>query len=193
MDRAGNLRAPFALGELNELLVGQDAALRGSFGLHAPQQLALPVLVEVEPKLLGLDPDRVETALLAEDDAALGAHQLGRVRLDRGRVVKLARHGAALSDEQVLPDDRLPRVELVAAQLPHTRRDLAQPLEAEVRPDAVKSFESQRDLADARVAGALAHPVDRAVNPTRARSDGGHRASGCETEVVVTVEVDRDR
>ena len=102
-------------GELQELFVRQDAPLRRSLSLHLSQQLALPLLVKVEAELFRLDPDRIQPALLAEDDAALSADQLRRVGLDRRRIVELARDGAAFADEQVLADDRLPRVELVAA------------------------------------------------------------------------------
>src|SRR5438105_6747252 len=112
-------------GKPKKLLVGQDPPLCRSFRLHPHEQPALTFLVKVEAELLGLDPDRVEPALLPEHDPALGADQLGRVRLDRRRVVELARDRAALTDEQVLADDGLPRVEFVAAQLPHERRDLA--------------------------------------------------------------------
>src|SRR5205807_4274231 len=45
-------------------------------------------------------------------------------------------------------------------------------------------------LPDARVAGALAHAVDRAVDPAGAGPDGGGCARGREAEVVVAVEVD---
>ena len=59
------------------------------------------LLRHVEPELLHLDPDRVEPALLAEDDPALLADELGRVRLDRGRIVELRRDGAGLAHEEV--------------------------------------------------------------------------------------------
>src|SRR3954452_13419277 len=67
--------------ELTELVVGHEAALACSELLDAGEHVGVPILGEVEPELLGLDPDRVEPALLAEHDPALGAHQLRRVRL----------------------------------------------------------------------------------------------------------------
>src|SRR3989442_1086971 len=75
--------------ELPELVVGDEAALARAELLDAGQQLRPPLLGHVETELLHLDPDRVEAALLAEHDCALGADELGRVRLDRRRVVGL--------------------------------------------------------------------------------------------------------
>ena len=49
--------------------------------------------------------------------------ELGRVRLDRRRVVELARDGAALAAEEVLADDRLPRLERVARELARRRSE----------------------------------------------------------------------
>src|SRR4051812_22352760 len=111
--------------ELAELVVGHEAPLARAELLDAREHVGVPVLGQVEPKLLGLDPNGVEPALLAEHDPALGADQLGRVRLDRRRVVELAGNGAALPPEERLSCDRLPRLELVARQLPHARGDLA--------------------------------------------------------------------
>src|SRR3954469_8758878 len=77
-------------GKLAELVVAHEAALARPELLDAREHLGIARFREVEPELLGLDPDRVEAALLAEHDPALRRHELGRVRLDRGRVVELA-------------------------------------------------------------------------------------------------------
>src|SRR3954471_14923388 len=134
--------------ELAELVVGHEAALARSELLDAGEHVGVPILGQVEPELLGLDPDRVEPALLAEHDPALGADQLGGVRLDRRRVVELAGDGAALPPEERPPGDRLPRLELVARQLPDPRRDLTHLLEPQVRIDPVERAQRQRDLAE---------------------------------------------
>ena len=79
------------------------------------------LLGNVEAELGALDPDRVEAGLLAEHERAVGADEVGRVRLDRRRVVELRRDGARLAAEERLADERLPRLELVARQLAHAR------------------------------------------------------------------------
>src|SRR6185312_17249162 len=94
-----------------ELLVGDEAALLGAQCLHLLEQAGPLLLGHVEAEALDGDPDRVDPALLAEHDGALGADQFGRVRLDRRRVVELARDRAALAAEEVLADDRLPGLE----------------------------------------------------------------------------------
>src|SRR4029079_2976893 len=71
--------------ELAELVVGHEPALARPELLHAREHLGVPILGQVEPELLGLDPDRVEAALLAEHDPALGRDELGGVRLARWR------------------------------------------------------------------------------------------------------------
>src|SRR3954462_15548023 len=63
--------------ELAELVVGHEAALARSELLDARQHVRVPLLGHVEPELVGLDPNRVEPALLAEHDPALGADELG--------------------------------------------------------------------------------------------------------------------
>src|SRR4029453_14298340 len=93
-----------------ELLVGDEAALLGAQRLHLREQVGPLVLRHVEAESLDGDPDRVDAALLAEHDRALGADQLRRVRLDRRWVVELAGDRAALAAEEVLADDRLPRL-----------------------------------------------------------------------------------
>ena len=137
---------------------------------------------------------RIESsaALLAEHDRALGRDELGRVRLDRRRVVELARDRAALAPVERLAGHRLPRLELVAGQLADALGDRADPVEPEVRLDAVERSQRQRDLAEVRVAGALAHPVDRPLDVGRAGAHGRDRARGRDAEVVVAVEVNRD-
>src|SRR5262249_31451320 len=74
--------------ELPQLVVGDEAALPGPELLDPREQVGPALLRDVEPELLDLDPDRVEAALLAEDDRSLGADQLRGVRLDRRRVVE---------------------------------------------------------------------------------------------------------
>ena len=123
--------------------------------------------------------------------AALGGDELGRVRLDRRRIVELRRDGARLAAEERLAGHRLPRLERVARQLLHARGDVADAVEAQVRLDAVERAQRQRDLAEVRVAGALAHAVDRPVDPGRARAHGRDGGRGREPEVVVAVEVHR--
>ena len=104
----------------------------------------------------------------------VGADELRRVRLDRRRVVELARDRAALAPEEVLADERLPRLERVAGQLADAVGERAHAVEVERRLDAVERAQRERDLAEVRVAGALAHAVDRAVDP-RARRRGRRR------------------
>src|SRR3954463_7399887 len=93
--------------ELAELVVGHEAALARSELLDAREHVGVPVLGQFEPELLGLDPDRVEPARLAEHDPALGADELVGVGLDRRRVVELAGDGTALPPEECLARDRL--------------------------------------------------------------------------------------
>src|SRR5919201_881150 len=177
--------------EFSKVVVAEQAALIRPQPLHRLEQRSLPVRVDVEAELGALDPDRVEAALLAEHDLALGADQVGGERLDRGRVVELACDGAALAHEQVLAYERLPRLELVAGQRADARRDLAQAVEAEIGADAVEGAQRERHLAEVRVPGALAHAVDRPVDPARAGAGGGDGGGRAEPEVVVPVEVER--
>src|SRR3954470_13280134 len=82
--------------ELAELVVGHEAALARSELLDAREHVGVAVLGQVEPEFLGLDPDRVEPALLAEHDPALGADEGGGVRLDRRRGGGVGGGGAPL-------------------------------------------------------------------------------------------------
>src|SRR6187455_914006 len=66
-----------------ELHIGDEPALLRAGSLHRLEQLREALLGDVEVELGDLDPDRVEAALLPEHDPPLGAHELGRVRLDR--------------------------------------------------------------------------------------------------------------
>src|SRR5262249_33400882 len=91
-----------ATSELSELVVGDDVALLRPQLLHLREQSALRVVVELEPQLCRLDPDRVDAALLAEDDPALRGHDVGGIRLDRRRVVELACDRTRLAAEQVV-------------------------------------------------------------------------------------------
>src|SRR5918996_6547411 len=120
-------------GEVGELLVRDEAPLLGAARLDRGEELALVVLGEVEPELGRLDPDRVDAALLAEHDRALGRDELRGVRLDRGRVVELARDRSALAAEERLADKRLPRLELVAGELADALGDLPRAVEPEAR------------------------------------------------------------
>src|SRR6187549_1945418 len=175
--------------QVAELVVADEPAFPRPELLHLREHFGAPLLGNVEPELLRFDPDRVEAALLAEHDPPLGVHELRGVRLDRRRVVELARDGATFAAEERLAGDGLPWLELVAGELAHALGDLAHLLQAQVRLDPVERAQRQRDLAQVRVAGALAHPVDRPVHPARSRphrSDGGGRR---EAEVVVAVEV----
>ena len=159
--------------------------------LHRRQHLGAPLLGQVEPELLRLDANRVEPALLAEHDRAFRGDELGRVRLDRLRVVELRGDRPGLAPVQRLAGQRLPRLELVAGQLAHARRHLADAIEPQVRLDAVERPQRQRDLAEVRVAGALAHAVDRPVHVRSAGAHRGDRRRRGDAEVVVAVEVHR--
>src|SRR3954468_24204856 len=68
--------------EAAELVVADETAFPRAELLDPREHVGPPLLRDLQPELLGLDPDRVEPALLAEHDLALGAYQLGRVRLD---------------------------------------------------------------------------------------------------------------
>ena len=106
--------------------------------------------------------------------------------------MELARDGAALAGEEVLADERLPRRELVAGELTDAARDVPDAVEAQLGLDAVEPAQRERDLGEVRVAGALAHAVDRPLDPARAGPDRRHGRRRREAEVVVTVEVDGD-
>src|SRR5581483_2097672 len=106
--------------------------------------------------------------LLAEHDPALGGDERRRVRLDRRRIVELRRDGARLAAEERVAGDGLPRLERVAREVADARRDVAYALEPQVRLDAVERAKRERDFAEVRVAGALAHAVDRPLDPRRA-------------------------
>src|SRR5215210_4198189 len=164
--------------QLPELVVRDEIALARAELLHLRQHAGAPFLGHVEPELVGLDPDRVEPALLAEHDPALGANELGGVRLDRGRIVELTRDGAAFAAEERFAGDRLPGLERIARELTHPLRNLAHALEAEVRLDAVERPQRQRHLPEVRVAGSLAHAVDRGLHPPRSRPHRGNRSGG---------------
>ena len=166
------LRMPSSLTAVEQVGVAAPRARRG----RAPSAL---IRIESSPLFL---PSTI---------AALGRDELRRVRLDRRRVVELARDRAALAAVERLAGHRLPRLELVAGQLPHARRDRADQVEPQVRLDAVERAQRQRDLAEVRVAGALAHAVDR---PLHVRGARAHRRDGArrrDAEVVVAVEVHR--
>ena len=106
--------------------------------------------------------------------------------------MELARDRAALAAEEVLADERLPRLQLVAGELPDAVGQRPHPGEVERGLDAVERAQGERDLGDVGVARPLPHPVDRPVNPPGSGSNGGDRVRRCQAEVVVPVEVNRD-
>src|SRR5687767_7538104 len=148
-------------GELAELGVRDEALLLRAQTLHGGEHLGVALLGELEPELLGFEPDRVEAALLAQHDPALRADELRRVRLDRRRVVELAGDRAALAREEIVPGDRRPRRELVARAVADERRELADLREVEPRGDPVERLERESDFEQVGVAGPLPHPVHR--------------------------------
>ena len=103
--------------------------------------------------------------------------------------MELARDGAALAREQVLADERLPRFQLVAGELPHPRRHLPDELEPQLSLDPVEAAQGERHLGQARVPGPLSHAVDRPVDPGRTGPNGRDCGGRGEAEVVVAVEV----
>src|SRR5688500_14057093 len=106
-----------------ELGVADQPALLRPRPLHRVEQCRTALLGHVETELLDLDPDRVESALLPQHDAAFGADELGCVRLDRGRVVELRGDRAGLAREKVQPGHGLPRRERGTGQLLDERPD----------------------------------------------------------------------
>src|SRR5215210_5992392 len=178
--------------ESAEFLVGNELTPLGRDPLHFLEQAAVRLLRNLQVKLLALDANAVEAALLAKDDPAIGSDELGRERLDRRWIVELARDRPTLPREQVFADERLPGLELVARELAHAARDVAEPLEPKVRLRPVQSGERERDLAEVRVSGALAHSVDRAVHPARTGANRRDRRGRGQAKIVVAVEVERD-
>src|SRR5262245_28505376 len=73
--------------------------------LHGLEQRRVQLLGDVEPELQHPDSNRVEPALLAEDDPPLSSDELGGVGLDRRRVVELRGDGARLPREEVVARD----------------------------------------------------------------------------------------
>src|SRR5205823_8616113 len=118
-----------------------EPALARAERLHLRKDLGAVLLGQIEPELGRLDPDRVEDALFSQDDAALGADELRGVRLDRRWVVELARDRTALAAEERLARDGLPRLEGVPRKRADALRDIADPLEAKLGPDAVERAE----------------------------------------------------
>src|SRR6516225_4267634 len=94
-----------------ELVIRQKPTALGTELLHGGEHLRPALLGQVDPELRRLDSHRVEAALLAEHDPALGRDELRRVRLDRRRVVELARDRARLAPEERVAGDRLPRLQ----------------------------------------------------------------------------------
>ena len=71
-----------------------------------------------------------------------------------------------------------------------SRESVARLGQVEPRRDAVERLERERDLDQVGVPRPLAHPVDRALHPRRARLHGRDRSGRAEPEVVVPVPVD---
>src|SRR5574337_1074179 len=162
-------------GKAAKLGVGDETALLDPGALDRLQELRIGRLGDVEAELSGLDPDRVEAALLAEDDPPLGADDLGRVRLDRRRVVELRGDRSRLPREEVVARHGLPGSKRRTREALHEPGQLARPLEPEPRRDPVQRLERERDLDEVCVAGALPHPVHGPVHPGRPGLDGRHR------------------
>ena len=150
------------------------------------------ILRERNSEFLRLEIDAVESALFAQHDVALGVYQFRGVRLDRLGNVELARYCAALAHKKIFAHQWLPRFQSVAAGLLHDLRDFANLGQVQYDRHVVEAAQRQRDLADVGIAGALSHPVDRALNPRRAAPHGSHRARRGHPEIVVPVEVDWD-
>src|SRR5262249_22881548 len=127
-----------AIDEATELFVVDEPTLPGAKLLDPREHLGPPLLRDVEAELLGLDPDRVESAFLSENDLALGAHELRRVRLDRRRVVELAGDPPALAAEEGFTGYRLPRLERIPGEPANALGNRAQLLEPQIRLDAIQ-------------------------------------------------------
>src|SRR5262245_24052214 len=95
-------------GEPPELRVRDEPALPRPRPLDGVEQLRKALLRNVEPEVRDLDPDRVQPALLPEHDPPLRADELGRVRLDRRRIVELGCDRSRLPREEVVPRHGLP-------------------------------------------------------------------------------------
>src|SRR5919201_1200751 len=105
--------------------------------------------------------------------------------------MELARDGARLAPKQVLPDERLVGLELVAGEPAQTLSERTHAIKPEIRLDPVETTEREGNLGQVGIAGALAHAVDRAVDPARSAPPGGRSGGSGESEVVGAVEVDR--
>src|SRR5262249_1993286 len=132
------------LGEAAKLGVADEATLRRGECLNLGEELALGLRRRGRAELFRLEADVVDARLLAEHDPPVGADERGGERLDRGRVVELARHRAGLAGEQVLADERLPGLELVAGARADELRNVSGALEPQPRVDAVQRLERKR-------------------------------------------------
>ena len=106
--------------------------------------------------------------------------------------MELARDGAGLPAEQIVADQRLEGLEVVARKLAQSLRERARLVQAEIRFDSVEPAQRQRDLRQVRITRALAHAVDGALDPARAGPHCSERRGRRQAEVVVTVEVNRN-
>ena len=96
-------------GKRAELVVGDEPALLRAELLDSRQKLGATLLGHLEPQALGGDADRVEAALLAEHEPALGTDELAAVGLDRLRIVELGRDRTGLTREEGVAGHCFPR------------------------------------------------------------------------------------
>src|SRR5262245_46456916 len=142
-----------------EVRIAHEPTLPRACTLHGLEKCRVGVLGHVQAELGNLDPDRVETALLAEHDSPLGADELRRVRLGRGRVVELGGAGARLPREEVVSGHRLPGRERCPRELLHEAAQRTRLRQIEAGRDAVQRLERECHLDEVGVAGPLAYPV----------------------------------
>ena len=79
--------------------------------------------------------------------------------------MELAGDCTAFSHEQILPHQRLPGVQNVAGSFTYDVGNLAHFGQIESDGHFVKAVQRQRNFSDIGIAGALAHAVDRALDP----------------------------
>ena len=114
-----------------------------------------------------------------------------RIRLDRLRNVELARHRAALSHKQILPTSGFHASSVYRLPGTPSLRPRALSQDSEQR-HAVQAVQCERDLSDVRVASALSHAINGALNPRCAASHRCHRAGRCHSKIVVSVPMQRN-
>src|SRR5688500_17316737 len=114
---------------------GAATALLRPYALYRLARPRLPLRRHRHPELAQHAPDRVDATLLPEDEPALGADEIGGVRLDRGRVVDLRGDRTRLAREEVVAGDRLPGGERRAGELLHERAQRSRVLQPKPRRD----------------------------------------------------------